>query len=240
MGIQLPVRVGLMDDDFFALKWNADLLTRDLRTTVCFETESPTALLRELRHRDDLDILLLDVEYYPEEPGLPELLHAIRRIASSLKVVCLSQYGELDTLHTAIACGAGGFLLKREVRMGIGSALVLALQVDFVITPGVLAIMRQKYKRLVEQAIRINPWLPHPGLTPQLHQVFTLRVLYGMSAPLTAQEIHLATSTVEKYMQYVYQKLSIQWGDDQYLAGLELEDLPAEVQAFHRYTLLPR
>ncbi|MHC1733394.1 MAG: sigma factor-like helix-turn-helix DNA-binding protein [Bacteroidales bacterium] len=239
MDIKFPIRVGIMDDDFFALKWNADLLTRDFRTTVCFETETPTGLLFELKQCTEVDIVLIDVEYFPEEPTLPELMSSIYSIHPPPVIVCLSQYGRDQTLCTAIRCGARGFLLKREIRMEISSALVLALQVNFLITPGILPSISQKRNHLIKQVAKINPWIPHPGLTPQLRQVFTMRVLYGMSAPLTAQEVHLAPGTVEKYMQHAYQKLSAQWGDDEYLAGIELENQPPEVQAFHRFTLPP-
>jgi len=239
MSIRLPIQVGLMDDDFFALKWNADLLTRDLRTTVRFETEVPATMVKELKHLDKLDIFLLDVEYYPEEPAFPELINAIRRACPQAAIICLSQYGRVESLMTAINCGTRGFLLKHEVRMGIGPALVMALQVDFLITPGVLTALQNEYEYFIPQVSKITPWIPHPGLTPQLRQIFTMRVLYGMSAPMTANEIHLAPGTVEKYMQYIYQKLSTQWGDDKYLAGLELEGLSPEVQAFHRFSLPP-
>ena len=124
--------------------------------------------------------------------------------------------------------------------MEICSALIFALQVTFLVTPGVLPILRQDRNKIMEKVSRINTWAPNPGLTPQLMQVFTLRILYGMSAPLTAQEIHLAPGTVEKYMQYAYQKLSTQWGDDEYLAGLDLENMPPEVQAFHQFNLPPK
>ena len=240
MELQLPVRVGLMDDDFFALKWNADLLTRDLRTTVRLEAESPQGLLRGLRGGAEIDVLLLDVEYLPEVPPLPELIHAASRLQAGARILCLSQYGDPQALQASITGGASGFLLKRDVRMGIGSAVVLARKVDFLITPGVFPILQQNHRQIWDSAARINAWVPHPGLSPQLLQVFTLRVLYGMSAPLAAQEIHLAPGTVEKYMQYIYQKLSLRWGDEAFLVGLSLDDLPPEVQAFHQYTLPPR
>ena len=63
MDTRLPLNVGLMDDDFFALKWNADLLTRDLRTSVCFETETTAELLWELQHGSKVEMVLMDVEY---------------------------------------------------------------------------------------------------------------------------------------------------------------------------------
>ena len=35
-----PLKVALMDDDFYALKWNTALLMRDPRTTVTIEAEN--------------------------------------------------------------------------------------------------------------------------------------------------------------------------------------------------------
>lgn len=61
-----------------------------------------------------------------------------------------------------------------------------------------------------------------------------------MSSLLVVQEIHLAPATVEKYTQYAYQKLSTQWEDEQYLTDLDLNTLPPEVKAFHRYNLLQK
>lgn len=240
MNIRLPIRVGLMDDDFFALKWNAGLLARDLRTEVVFEAETPNELLRALKNCEEIEVLLLDVEYNLKNPPLSVLLELAKRIQPKLATVCLSQYGEPEHLHIAITTGARGFLLKRDIRMGIGSALIQALQVDFLITPGVLPVLRQEFKSKVEQASFINSWSPNPALTPKLCQVFTLKVLYGMSAPLAAREIHLAPGTVEKYIRYAYEKLSTHWGDERYLVGVDLDDQPPEVRAFHRFNLPPK
>ncbi len=244
MKIRLPVEVGLMDDDFFALKWNADLLTRDLRTKVLFETETPLELLHELKSYGKIDAVLLDVEYNNQDLCLHDLVKTIKSIQPRSAIVCLSQYGEPEHFYTAIAAGTRGFLLKREVRMAIASALVQALQVDFLITPGILPLLCQNLglssRQYRDSVSRINAWLPNPSLTPKLQQVFTLRILYGMSSPLVAQEIHLAPTTVEKYTQYAYQKLSTQWGDEQYLAGVDLTEQAPEVQAFHRFNLPPK
>jgi DNA-binding NarL/FixJ family response regulator len=229
-----------MDDDFFALKWNADLLTRDVRTMVCFEAETPETLLFHLRQCGDLDIVLLDVEYYPAHPKLPDLIRKIQDTNERPVIVCLSQYGEIDSLRAALKYGARGFLLKRDVRMGICSAMVLAMKVDFLITPGILPLLYEENPRFAPRTSMINPWKPHPKFTPRVRQVFTLRVLYGMSAPSAAREIFLAPKSIEKYMQYAYQYLSNQWGDTNYLAGVDLDEMAPEVQAFHQYSLPPK
>lgn len=239
MEVKLPIRVGLMDDDFFALKWLADLLTRDVRTQVCFECDSPEGLLRELCRVPDVDVILLDPEYASGRLLVDRLINIISSFTSHPRVVCLAQYGEAQTLQAAIANGARGFLLKQDVRMGIGSALVMAAQTDFLVSPGLLPVLQQECRRLYRRLGTLHAWAPHPGLTPQLRQVFTMRVLYGMSAPMVGNEIHLASSSVEKYMQTAYQVLASGWGDESTLLGVDLGRFSPEVQAFHRFNLPP-
>jgi DNA-binding NarL/FixJ family response regulator len=240
MSITLPLNVGLMDDDYFALKWNSDLLTKDLRTTVSFETESPYELLDELAHCEKIDLLLLDVEYFPKNPNLDDLLNSIDKIKPNLPVVCLSQYGGWDTVSTAILHGTRGFLLKNEIKLEIASALILALQVRFLVTPGILPLLINWDKSFLSQTTTIPVWLLNPKLTSKLNKIFTFRVLYGMSAPLTAQEVFLSPGTIEKYMQQIYQKLSLEWGDTSLLTGVNLEKVSPETQAFHFYVLPPK
>lgn len=78
--------------------------------------------------------------YNIKEPCLTDLIKSIKRIHPEPIIVCLSQYGEFEHLHTAITSGTRGLLLKRLVRMAIGSAKDQALQVRFLIIPGVLPL----------------------------------------------------------------------------------------------------
>ncbi len=240
MSVRFPIRVGLVDEDFSALQWNADLLTRDLRTLVCLEAELPQQFIDTVYPGLDLDVIIIDTEYLPACPPLKVFIQTMRVAFSKAAIVCLSQYGMPEALHDAYIGGAREFLLKNEIRMEIASAVVQVMSVDFLITPGVRAIMQDQFGSFHRRIESIRSWKPHPGLTPQLRRVFTLRVLYGMTASLTAQKIYLSCGTVEKYMQYVYQKLSTRWGDDSYLKGIDLDSLPAEIQAFHSFNLPPR
>lgn len=240
MSVKFPIHVALMDDDFSALQWNANLLSRDIRTTVSLEAESPEELLLKLHRHPEVDIVLLDVEYLPDEPTLQELIGRISAFPSAPAVICLSQYGGESPLKKAIQAGAQGFLLKNEVRMAISSAVMLALEADFLISPGVIPCLDKIRPLATGDVVRMKSWVVHPAFSAQLRQVFTLKVLYGMSASLTAQEVFLTPGTVEKYMQHAYQKLGQQWGDDRLLTGLDLDGFPAEVLAFHLYTLPPK
>lgn len=166
-------------------------------------------LLCEVRRHPRIDVVLLDVEYQPAEPALPELIAQITAFQPAVSILCLSQYGGEEHLFNAIRAGAHGFLLKREVRVSVGSAVTMALGCNFLISAGMLPLLEAKQLRACGKVVKINNWITHPVLTPRLNEVLTLWVLYGMSAPMAAGEIQLATASVEKYMQLAYQKLSI-------------------------------
>jgi DNA-binding NarL/FixJ family response regulator len=240
MDLRLPIQVGLMDDDFFAMKWNANLISRDLRTTLCFEAETPRQLLALINSNPEIDVVLLDVEYQPVKPDLLALISAIKATSSKPAVVCLAQYGCPASLQAAIQSGARGYLKKQEIRMEIVSALLMALHVDFLVTPEVFKLVDIWEPLLLKKVQAIKPWEPNPSMTSKLERIFTLRVLYGMSAPSAAREIYLAPGTIEKYMHFAYQSLDRSWADESYLMGLELGEYPQEVRAFHRYVLPPK
>jgi len=236
----IPLRVALMDDDPCALKWNAGLLARDVRTVVCLEAESPQFLLAALAHRP-AHALLYDVEYHPPEPGLEDAIRQALEMHPHLCVICLSQYGETGAVQAALLAGARGFLLKSEARLEIASAVVRAVhETAFIVTPGVLPAVSEVSFRLGLAVECLPVWRLPPAITPQLGRVLTLRLLYGMSAPMAARELLLAEDTIEKYTQALYRRLQGDYYDERDLAGLDLERLTPELRAFQRLALPPR
>jgi DNA-binding NarL/FixJ family response regulator len=241
MKAHFPLRVAVMDDDDYALQWLTALLARDLRTHVIVAARDAITFLEELQNNRFVDLVLLDAEYEPQEPELAVFIRAIRKIQRQLRVICLSQYGQRETFLAALNGGANSFLLKHEVQIGIASVLALAQQASFLVTPGVMPLLAGGFPVSLNgvKPKQLPTWQPAESLTPQLRQVFTLRVLYGLSAEQTARETHLAVSTVEKYIHLAYQRLSSTWDSESLKIGLDGKQLPPEVLAYHRYSLLP-
>lgn len=239
MAHKFPVRVMLMDDDFYALKWNAALLTRDLRTIVCAEAETPEELVR-FAAQVETDAILLDTEYTLTYLPLDVLIARLRAVAPKAAVVCLSLYGDPSAIQAAVLAGASGFLLKGEVRMAIASAVVRACRARFVMTPGVEVALHGKFDDFLREADRLQSWEPHPGLTPSLKESVWLRVVYRMRASLAAQEIGKKPGTVERYVNYAYQILEDDWADDADLGEIDWSDISPEDRAFTLFTQPPR
>jgi DNA-binding NarL/FixJ family response regulator len=235
-----PLRVAVLDDDFYALKWNTALIMRDPRTTVIIEAETPTELLEQLRGEDRTHVVVVDVEYGGEYPPLGELLTSIKKLAPDAIIVCASQYGEAATVKVALEHNVQSFLIKSEVRMAIVPAIMKATMNSLVVSPGIAASLDIS-SSLVGSEIHIFPaWSPNPRLTPQIIKSFWLRVFFGMRASLVAEELYLETATVERYINQAYKVLTDGWADESYLFDVDLTALSPEDQAFVWFTLPPR
>ena len=233
-----PIKVALMDDDFYALKWNTALFMRDPRTTVVIEAGSPSELLSTLEvEKDSPDAFIIDVEYKDEQFSLWDLLSKLRKDHPSSSIVCLPQYGEHDDVHIALETGTNGFLLKDEVKMAIVTALIKSMSSPFLYTASIKAHLNNMRKGKTEL---FPAWLPNPKLTPQIMKAFWLRVFFGMRAAFAAEELFVAKGTVERYVNQAYRILPGTLGDDSYLDEIDLETLSPEDQAFVWFTLPPR
>lgn len=224
-----------MDDDFYSLKWNTAIIMRDPRTTVIVETESADEILSTLKEGTKTDVIIIDVEYKNEHFPFTQLIKAIHEISPEIPIICLSQYGNESDIDFALRNHAKAFLLKSEIKMAIVPAIMKVLHEEFVITPGV--IIPPNTRKMDIQTIPV--WEPNPKLTPQLMKSFWLRVFFGMRAALTAEEMGVATTTVERYINLAYQILPDTWPDIQYLYDVDLSVLSAEDQAFIWFTLPP-
>ncbi|MGD8456481.1 MAG: hypothetical protein PVF83_08860 [Anaerolineales bacterium] len=235
-----PLRVAILDDDFYALKWNTALIMRDPRTTVVVEVETPTELLEQLREEDRIHAVVVDVEYGEEFAPLGELLTSIKKLAPDAVIICASQYGEDETVKIALEHDVQAFLIKSEVRMAIVSAIMKATINGLVVSPGIAAALEIS-SSLIGSEIHIFPeWSPNPRLTPQIIKSFWLRVFFGMRASLAAEELYLETATVERYINQAYKVLTDGWADESYLFDVDFATLSPEDQAFVWFTLPPR
>ena len=238
MGDVLPLRVGLMDDDYSARKGNVSILMRDPRTTVVVEAGTPEELLQRVARVRKVEAVVLDVEYSPAEPRLDILIGELQRITPGITVVCLSQYGRPAVIQAAMTAGVQGFLLKDEIRVAITSAITAACHGRFVITSSVRPQLRSFGNRLLMEAAILLPWKPHPKLTPRLEEAFWLCVFYGMSARLAAEEMCVQPGTVEKYLQKAYGVLQgAVLADETYLYGMDLSQLSPQDRAWIWFTL---
>ena len=238
--IRYPFNIALLDDDFYALKWNTALGMRDPRSTITIEAETPARLIAQIEEDSPPDVVLVDVEYAPDKLPLGELMETIAAKAPEAIIVCTSQYGNPETIKTAMEHGVQGFLLKQEVRMSIVPAVISAAVNGLVVTPSVFEKLPSEYTFGHKEAHVFPVWKPNPRLTPQIIKSFWLRVFFGMRASLAAEELFVETTTIERYINQAYKILSDGWADEIYMFDVDMSALSPEDQAFVWFTLPPR
>ena len=143
-------------------------------------------------------VAILDVQM-PGRQG-SEVLHAIRRDGVATRVVLLSAHVDAETVHRAVASGAGAYLSKEYSRERICDAVADVARGEIVLSAEVQAGMASEIP-LREPGAR-------PVLTPREHQILVLTA-NGHSAPDIGRQLHLSPSTVKTHLRSVYEKLSV-------------------------------
>lgn len=247
MSVEFPLRIIVMDDDYFALKGVAGLLSRDLRTVVEEECESAESLIQTVKKMERCpDIILIDAEYQRSRIPLPDLIQQVKTACPDSLLLCWSQYGEQTAMRGVVEAGADGILIKDEVRLGVATNLVQAWYSGRAFSPSVPQILGDDFEEWLLGGERLESWIPHPDLSPRLKQVFWLCIVYGMSARDAAAEMHVQPETVERYRMKIYDIMNDGWVDDQYLREAwtriqqDRESERGVSQAYHLLTQPPR
>lgn len=248
MPMRFPLRVAVLDDDFFALKGVISLLSRDLRTSVEAECDSAECLLKSLASKRLLPhVVLIDAERLQCDMPLDEIIRRIKGIAPEAVVVCWSQYGEPTVMQQAIAAGADSLLVKSDVKLALATHLIHAYTVGKTYSPKAAAALAGTDDAWLASGEMLDPWEIHPDLSPRLKQVFWLCIVYGMSVKAAASEMCVQPETVERYRMKIYDILEDGWFNDGTLSERAWERINGAHEsarsvnwAFHLTTQPPR
>jgi len=144
------------------------------------------------------DVLVLDLKL-PELDGL-QVLAALRREQSAVRVVLLSAFLDGAIAYEAVAAGAEAYLSKDADRDRICDTIAAVARGETVLAPEIQAGIAQE--------IRTRGTSARPRLTPREHEVLTL-VAAGLSAPDIGKQLFLSPATVKGHLQSLYEKLGV-------------------------------
>lgn len=144
------------------------------------------------------DVLVLDLKL-PELDGL-QVLGALRREESPVRVVLLSAFLDGAIAYEAVAAGAEGYLSKDADRERICDTIAAVARGETVLAPEIQAGIAQE--------IRTRGTTTRPRLSPREHEVLTL-VAQGHSAPDIGKQLFLSPATVKGHLQSLYEKLGV-------------------------------
>jgi DNA-binding NarL/FixJ family response regulator len=143
------------------------------------------------------DVVLMDLQM-PRMGGI-EATEAIAREHPTVKVVVLTSFGEVERVHTALAAGAAGYLLKdaepAEVLAAIRAAADGEVHLD-------AAVARQLTRRLA------GPQVGLAALTTREREILVL-VAHGHSNRDIADRLVISERTARTHVSNVLAKLQL-------------------------------
>lgn len=240
MSATKPVSVLIMDNDYYALQWIGGLIMRDPRTTACGLCENLDDFYKIAQFRRP-DSALLDVDTGLDGMDLAQLMNVFFERSPGCKLICISNGASVAMIETSYNAGAQGFLFKSEIRLGLVTAILLALQGRFVVTRGIQELLGSHGNSYIRKTLQVlTTWQPNPNLTPQLQAALMLRLLHGMHSASAAKQLYLQPGTIEKYVSTGYDILaSCELSDHDFEIGVNLDLLSPEERALVLFTAIP-
>lgn len=107
------MKVLVVDDETMICEWLQFCISQNARCSLVGTAHNGREAL-EMFQKTDPDLILTDVKM-PVMDGL-ELLHAVRSISSSVKVVMLTAFSDFGIVRQALREGASEYLLKAEMK----------------------------------------------------------------------------------------------------------------------------
>jgi DNA-binding NarL/FixJ family response regulator len=140
------------------------------------------------------DVVLTDLRM----PGIggDEATARILAQRPKVRVLILTTYESDDSILTAIAAGASGYLLKAAPQDEILAGVRAVARGEVALAPRIAALLVQRVKT------------PTPTLSPRETEVLTL-VADGQSNPSIAAILFVSEATVKTHLLHVFEKLGV-------------------------------
>ena len=212
----MSIRVCIVDDHAVVRRGLKTVLEEEPDIEILEEGESAADALR-LAESHQPDAMLLDLTL-PDRNGL-EVVRDLKRASPETAVIVLTIHDSELFLVDAMSSGASGYLLKdsshRLIPLAIRSAVASGCVLE---------------KRMLSGLLRTLPRMMRQGsATPQGSERLSERELEilrliakGSGNRIIADQLHLAESTVKKYVQSLKTKLGVSDRAEAAVLGLRL------------------
>jgi DNA-binding NarL/FixJ family response regulator len=201
----MPIKVFIIDDDFFVRQATTSLLTKDARTEVVGSAARPTEALAIIK--EPPDIILLDMDFkHIQESGL-DAIPSLRSTFPDTGILIFSMSRDENLILAAMQAGADGYIWKNDAAEGLGSAIERVQEGNFVVTESIARLIFGKVSGLLgDRPAEILPkGKKYIDLTHRVEQVMRLFCIDGMSASEIADALHISENTVRGHIKTGYE-----------------------------------
>ncbi|MCQ3978492.1 MAG: hypothetical protein DPW09_34120, partial [Anaerolineae bacterium] len=188
-----PIKVFIIDDDFYVRQATTSLLTKDERTEVVGSAASIAEADEELKISYP-DIILLDLDFkHTGENGI-DAIASLKTALPKTSILIFSASRDENLVIETMKAGADGYIWKNDAAEGLGSAIERVKEGNFVITESIARLIYGKITGLIgERAAEILPESKrYFDLTKRVEQVMKLFCIDGMTAGEIADTFHIS------------------------------------------------
>lgn len=157
----------------------------------------------ELTAELEPDVVLMDLRM-PRVDGA-QATAAIHERSPAVRVVVLTTYADDESIISALAAGATGYLTKDATRDDIRRAIEAAGAGQTVLDPAVQAALIEAARRPARPEPRVAPVTLPDGLTEREAEVLGLIAL-GLSNAEIAERLYVAETTVKTHVNRIFAK----------------------------------
>jgi DNA-binding NarL/FixJ family response regulator len=208
-----PVRVLIVDDDYYAREALRALVARDERTRMIDAVGSAAEAMLSLangaaRHEPAPEVILLDVRLGDEATGRIDAISALKAACPTCRILMTSVSNAPAIVSAAVTAGADGYVWKNESTGGIADAICRVSEGRFVLTRSIADELLGTLTDLGDYATEVLPSEPEfRELTESIRKTLYLYCFCGMSAKEIADELIVSVNTVNSRIKTAYQVL---------------------------------
>jgi DNA-binding NarL/FixJ family response regulator len=199
-----PIKVAVVEDDARLRRVLTEVFTSDANCRLVGAFPTVATAISGLPALEP-DVIIMDINL-PDGTGVDCVAQLAPQLPTA-KIIMLTVYQDTDTIFRALAAGAHGYLVKPVMPAKLIEA-VREIRVGGVpMSPPIARKIIDAFIRPTASEAKALP-VPETGLGQREQQVLEL-VVNGLSQKEIAGELGIAVSTVNTYVQRVYETLHV-------------------------------
>ena len=205
-----PVRVLVIDDDYYVREAITSLVTRDARTRLWGVSRSVAealTMLAEHSRGPNPDVILVDVRLAEGDRAGIEGIASLRAASGACRILVTSVDDDDELVLAAVQAGADGFVSKNETADSVATALTRVAEGRFLLSRDLGARLVGRIAELGSYAETLPRPLEAVGMTEAVRKTVYLYVVCGLSAQQVADELQVSPHTVNSRIKAAYAAL---------------------------------